>query len=121
MPGSVFVTVGTTKFDALIAAVDTNAVAEALLAKGFTELIMQVCDISISIHRLLSKRGIRPSRCVWRVCCFSSVSHLHPPCWQVGKGSYTPKVLCPAGSTTHTLPGGLRVQWFEYAPSLKVW
>lgn len=42
MPGSVFVTVGTTKFDALIAAVDSVAVAEALLAKGYTELIMQV-------------------------------------------------------------------------------
>lgn len=39
---SVFVTVGTTKFDALIAAVDTEAVGKALLAKGYTELIMQV-------------------------------------------------------------------------------
>ena len=35
MPGTVFVTVGTTKFDALIEAVDTAAVADALAARGY--------------------------------------------------------------------------------------
>lgn len=40
--GTVFVTVGTTKFDALIAAVDDLAVAGALVARGYRKLVMQV-------------------------------------------------------------------------------
>jgi UDP-N-acetylglucosamine transferase subunit ALG13 len=36
------VTVGTTKFDALIGAVDTEAVAAALADHGYDRLIMQV-------------------------------------------------------------------------------
>ena len=39
--GAVLVTVGTTKFDALVRAVDDPAVAEALAAHGYTELIIQ--------------------------------------------------------------------------------
>ncbi|KAL0029077.1 hypothetical protein WJX77_004803 [Trebouxia sp. C0004] len=41
MPGTVFVTVGTTKFDALIQAVDTIEVAEALVKQGYTALVIQ--------------------------------------------------------------------------------
>ncbi len=41
MPGMVFVTVGTTKFDALIQAVDTTDVAEALVSKGYKKLVIQ--------------------------------------------------------------------------------
>lgn len=37
-----FVTVGTTKFDALIRAVDQQAFADALVAAGYTRLVMQV-------------------------------------------------------------------------------
>lgn len=39
--GAVLVTVGTTKFDALVRAVDDPAVAEALAAHGYTELVIQ--------------------------------------------------------------------------------
>ncbi len=42
MPGTVFVTVGTTTFDALIEAVDTTAMADALAGRGYDRLVMQV-------------------------------------------------------------------------------
>lgn len=42
MAGSVFVTVGTTKFDDLIRAIDQVAVAEELAYQGFTQLLVQV-------------------------------------------------------------------------------
>ncbi|CAI5743216.1 unnamed protein product [Hyaloperonospora brassicae] len=38
----VFVTVGTTKFDALVAALDTDACLSALVARGFTSVRMQI-------------------------------------------------------------------------------
>ena len=41
MPGTVFVTVGTTKFDALVQAVDTIEVADALVKQGYTALVIQ--------------------------------------------------------------------------------
>lgn len=39
---TVFVTVGTTKFDALIRAVDRQTFADALVAAGYTRLVMQI-------------------------------------------------------------------------------
>ncbi|EFN58332.1 hypothetical protein CHLNCDRAFT_34478 [Chlorella variabilis] len=39
---TVFVTVGTTKFDALIRAVDQQAFADVLVAAGYTRLVMQI-------------------------------------------------------------------------------
>ena len=39
---AVFVTVGTTKFDALIRAVDQQAFADVLVAAGYTRLVMQI-------------------------------------------------------------------------------
>ena len=39
---TVFVTVGTTKFDALIRAVDSQAFADTLVARGYTRLVMQI-------------------------------------------------------------------------------
>ena len=41
MSGTVFVTVGTTKFDALIQAVDRAEIAAALTAKGYSRLVIQ--------------------------------------------------------------------------------
>ncbi|KAL5218241.1 hypothetical protein ABZP36_018925 [Zizania latifolia] len=38
----VFVTVGTTCFDALVKAVDSEAMKEALLQKGYTDLVIQM-------------------------------------------------------------------------------
>lgn len=38
----VFVTVGTTCFDALVRAVDSNNVKQALFAKGYTHLLIQM-------------------------------------------------------------------------------
>lgn len=43
MPVMAFVTVGTTKFDELIAAVDTPEVGDALAVRGYHRLVMQVC------------------------------------------------------------------------------
>ena len=43
--GMVFVTVGTTKFDALIAAIDDVRVADALVARGYDHLVMQASPI----------------------------------------------------------------------------
>ena len=40
--GSVFVTVGTTSFDALIEAVDSKGVQDAILEKGYTSLVVQI-------------------------------------------------------------------------------
>lgn len=42
--GGVFVTVGTTKFDALVEAVDSIHVAEALISRGYRSLVIQVCS-----------------------------------------------------------------------------
>lgn len=41
MTGTVLVTVGTTKFDALVEAVDSHNVADVLVARGYTRLIIQ--------------------------------------------------------------------------------
>ena len=46
-----FVTVGTTKFDALIKAMDSLAVADELAVQGFSDLIMQVLPLTIITHR----------------------------------------------------------------------
>ena len=48
----VFVTVGTTKFDMLIEAVDDPAVASALAARGYTHLTMQIGSALYQPHRL---------------------------------------------------------------------
>ena len=37
---------------------------------------------------------------------------------QVGSGAYTPRHICPPGEREHSLPNGLLVQWFEFAPGL---
>lgn len=74
------VTVGTTRFDALVAAADSPEFAAALAAAGFTSLVLQAGTSS----------GYRPHRLV-------------PP---------------GAPDRAATLPSGLRVRWFEYAPSL---
>ena len=42
MPGHVLVTVGSTKFDQLIRAVDTQAFADALHERGYDSLLVQV-------------------------------------------------------------------------------
>ncbi len=74
------VTVGTTRFDALVAAADSPEFAAALAAAGFTSLVIQAG----------TSEGYRPHR------------------------------LVPPGALDRaaTLPSGLHVRWFEYAPSL---
>lgn len=58
-------TVGTTKFDELIKAVDDPAVAEALWAKGYSRLVMQIGAGAYRPYRLLGDpsgtRGRLPS------------------------------------------------------------
>jgi beta-1,4-N-acetylglucosaminyltransferase len=73
----VLVTVGTTKFDALVRAVDSEAVADALSAAGYTALVIQA-----------------------------------------GAGLYRPHRLFPPNARAARLRSGLRVEWFDFAPSL---
>jgi beta-1,4-N-acetylglucosaminyltransferase len=49
----VFVTVGTTRFDALIRAVDRRAFADVLVAAGYTRLIMQIGRAQYTPRQLL--------------------------------------------------------------------
>jgi beta-1,4-N-acetylglucosaminyltransferase len=49
---TVFVTVGTTKFDALVAAVDDPSFADALIAAGYTHLVIQFGAGAYRPHRL---------------------------------------------------------------------
>ncbi|GBF94213.1 UDP-N-acetylglucosamine transferase subunit [Raphidocelis subcapitata] len=74
---SVLVTVGTTKFEALIRAVDSRAFENALVAKGYSHLVIQK-----------------------------------------GAGEYAPRVLLPDGASAATLDSGLKVECFDFAPSL---
>lgn len=46
MPGTVLVTVGSTKFDELIKAVDDKEFADELVAQGYDKLIMQASPMS---------------------------------------------------------------------------
>eukprot|EP00798_Chlamydomonas_sp_ICE-L_P028080 gene28080-31188_t len=52
---AVFVTVGTTKFDALIEAVDTVEFAEAAKSKGFDRLVIQRGDGAYVPHNLVDQ------------------------------------------------------------------
>lgn len=65
MSRTAFVTVGTTKFDALIAAVDTAAVAEALSSHGYDRLVMQVCAGACWVQSLglFDFRGLTSEDC----------------------------------------------------------
>ncbi|EEH56537.1 glycosyltransferase [Micromonas pusilla CCMP1545] len=57
---TVFVTVGTTSFDALVAALDTARVGEILTRKGFKRVVMQTGKGSHGAPRTLAKtRGLR--------------------------------------------------------------
>lgn len=51
MPGHVLVTVGSTKFDQLIRAVDTEAFADALHERGYASLLVQVQCSTWSSHK----------------------------------------------------------------------
>lgn len=62
MPGHVLVTVGSTKFDQLIRAVDTEAFAAALHEQGYTSLLVQRGDGEyiphVLVHRGEEKAGL---------------------------------------------------------------
>ncbi|GAX74540.1 hypothetical protein CEUSTIGMA_g1989.t1 [Chlamydomonas eustigma] len=75
----IFVTVGTTKFDALIKAIDDIEFADAAIGCGYNRLIVQR-----------------------------------------GAGSYIPHNLVKEGEDSGVTTKGLEVQFFQYAPSLRV-
>lgn len=54
----VFVTVGTTSFDSLVRAVDTQEVKEILLNKGYTHLVIQ-----------MGRGTYIPAKVTWSWCC----------------------------------------------------
>lgn len=82
----VFVTVGTTRFDALIDAMDSPGAARALARRGYTALVMQVGAHARAGSRLLSG----------------------------GEAGAAEGLARTAGRTAD----GLRVEWFDYSPSL---
>jgi UDP-N-acetylglucosamine transferase subunit ALG13 len=121
MPGSVLVTVGSTKFDELIKALDDERIAEALVAKGYDKLILQA-SLHNPIYPLTLEQRRQDSRHKIAVCLPSDRNPM--PCspwkhlWQVGAGSYVPCVLLPRGRHSNEMPNGLSVESFDYVPSL---
>lgn len=87
---TVFVTVGTTKFDALIRAVDNPALVAALAARGYRRLVVQV-----------GAGGYTPSRLV-------------PPVAGDVDGATAVLSLPSVGAGA----GEFSVEWFRFAPSL---
>jgi beta-1,4-N-acetylglucosaminyltransferase len=86
----VFVTVGTTRFDQLIEAIDSPQFASALLEKGYTSLVIQAgSSENYHIHNLVP-----------------------PP---ATSGSFNNAKQQQSGESSG---GVLHVSWFEYAPSL---
>lgn len=77
--GLVLVTVGSTKFDALIQAVDNLDVLNALVSKGYTRLVIQQGDGAYQLQNILP----------------SPSSQIHVRC--VSTGSYGP--LCGIGAS----------------------
>lgn len=90
MPGEVFLTVGTTRFEALIRAVDSHAVAEALVKHGYTRLVVQT---GTGMYKL---------------------QHLMPP-----NTSHAPKDSQGSSGVLAWHPSGLEVRIFDFLPSLK--
>lgn len=64
----VFVTVGTTSFDALVKAVDSNNVKQALFAKGYTHLLIQ-----------MGRGSYLPTKVLSHLSFFSLFSHMISP------------------------------------------
>ena len=66
-PKTAFVTVGTTRFDALVEAVDSPSFESALLSRGFTRLVVQAGAGGHAPRRLLGsskkKKGASAARC----------------------------------------------------------
>ena len=58
---TVFVTVGTTSFDALVRAVDTREVKDELLKRGYTHLIIQMGRGSYTPTKVISG----PDHSIW--------------------------------------------------------
>ena len=144
---TVFVTVGSTKFDPLIRAVDQPRFADALVARGYTRLVMQIgrCAVRCGVVavRAFGCRTLRPSppaeRCVLPPpSChpphltlsggtvpplpFSCLTAPHPPllaclCLPC-RAEYTPRRLLPPNSRCARLHSGLWVEYFDFAPSL---
>lgn len=74
MARTVFVTVGTTKFEALVAAVDTKEVAGALIQQGYTQLVVQVCG-HVCVHLRVGRHAC-VNLCVWACLCVVCVGML---------------------------------------------
>lgn len=62
----VFATVGTTSFDALVRAVDTQKVREALFGKGYTDLAIQ-----------MGRGSYTPSKVMWRSVPLINLVNVH--------------------------------------------
>lgn len=66
----VFVTVGTTCFDALVRAVDTEQVKQILYARGYTHLLIQMGRGTYNPTKVMSV-------CHWICCSFGSKCSLY--------------------------------------------
>jgi hypothetical protein len=96
----VFVTVGTTSFDSLVAAVDDPRFVAAARAKGYTSLVIQARELSAT-----PCGGVSPSRHRSQSDgCLPCASLLHPAT-QLGRGSYLPTRIVPPGESSGSVDG----------------
>ena len=98
-----FVTVGTTRFDALVRAVDDPAFEAALLSRGFTRLVVQAGAGGHAPERLLA--GLEGT---------GSGSKKGPSSGAAATTTTTTTTMALSGTTAK----GLSVEFFDYAPSL---
>ena len=113
-----FVTVGTTRFDALVEAVDSPRFERALLSRGFGRLVVQAGAGGHAPEGLLLGLGAKEKREKKKKKGSSAAAAA------VAAAGAAALTLAASKRTTRlamigTSAGGLSVEFFDYAPSLK--
>lgn len=124
-----FVTVGTTKFDELIAAVDSTEVADALAARGYDRLVMQVREASSSFGcSTTSFEGVLTAaepdpmastrwRCSW---AHQACAHLSGGCWRIQAARAVPAGAAETPARQRAGGGKPDILWSQHGPHLSL-